>query len=161
MLKTCTGSSAEIFTKLFFLLRTSLTKTSIYHGTAVDTSLLIDHLGSYILNGPRDPSITQHLVMGISLGGHSAWQVLFNEPRVTAGIVIIGCPDYISKWFDFSYCNLISITFMMFLGVLHLSVCFDNNHDFLVCLLTLLRLAMELWLENWHEFHHTDLKDLN
>lgn len=73
---------------------------SIYHGTAVDTSLLIDHLGSYILNGPRDPSITQHLVMGISLGGHSAWQVLFNEPRVTAGIVIIGCPDYINLMTD-------------------------------------------------------------
>ncbi|PVH85300.1 hypothetical protein DL98DRAFT_452101 [Cadophora sp. DSE1049] len=73
---------------------------SIYHGTAVDTSLLIDHLGSYIFNGPNDPSITQHLVMGISLGGHSAWQVLFNDPRVTAGIVIIGCPDYINLMTD-------------------------------------------------------------
>ncbi|KAG4443033.1 hypothetical protein IFR05_001487 [Cadophora sp. M221] len=73
---------------------------SIYHGTALDTSLLIDHLGSYIFHGPEDPSITQHLVMGISLGGHSAWQVLLNEPRVTAGIVIIGCPDYINLMTD-------------------------------------------------------------
>ncbi|KAK0108303.1 hypothetical protein ONS95_003119 [Cadophora gregata] len=73
---------------------------SIYHGTAVDTSLLIDHLGSYIFNNPSDPSINQHLVMGISLGGHSAWQVLFNEPRVSAGIVIIGCPDYINLMTD-------------------------------------------------------------
>ncbi|KAH9218820.1 hypothetical protein DL95DRAFT_359996 [Leptodontidium sp. 2 PMI_412] len=73
---------------------------SIYHGTALDTSLLIDHLGSYIFHGPEDPSITQHIVMGISLGGHSAWQVLFNEPRVTAGIVIIGCPDYINLMTD-------------------------------------------------------------
>ncbi|KAH7350815.1 hypothetical protein BKA65DRAFT_426173 [Rhexocercosporidium sp. MPI-PUGE-AT-0058] len=73
---------------------------SIYHGTALDTSLLIDHLGSYIFHGPDYPSITQHMVMGISLGGHSAWQVLFNEPRVTAGIVIIGCPDYINLMTD-------------------------------------------------------------
>ncbi|KAH7419960.1 hypothetical protein BKA64DRAFT_30184 [Cadophora sp. MPI-SDFR-AT-0126] len=73
---------------------------SIYHGTALDTSLLIDHLGSYIFNKPNDLSITQHLVMGISLGGHSAWQVLFNEPRVTAGVVIIGCPDYIDLMTD-------------------------------------------------------------
>ncbi|KAL2071637.1 hypothetical protein VTL71DRAFT_12872 [Oculimacula yallundae] len=70
---------------------------SIYHGTALDTSLLIDHIGSYIFLGPNDPTVTQHLVMGISLGGHAAWQVLFNEPRVTAGVVIIGCPDYMKK----------------------------------------------------------------
>ncbi|TVY33547.1 hypothetical protein LOCC1_G008443 [Lachnellula occidentalis] len=67
---------------------------SIYHGTALDTSLLIDHLGSYVFNEPGAPPIEQHLVMGISLGGHAAWQVLFNDPRVTAGVVIIGCPDY-------------------------------------------------------------------
>lgn len=78
--------------------QTILTKPSIYHGTALDTSLLIDHLGSYIFHGPENPSITQHLVMGISLGGHAAWQVLFNEPRVTAGIIIIGCPDYTSEY---------------------------------------------------------------
>ncbi|CZT41318.1 uncharacterized protein RSE6_01041 [Rhynchosporium secalis] len=73
---------------------------SIYHGTALDTSLLIDHLGSYIFLGPDDPAVTQHLVMGISLGGHAAWQVLFNEPRVTAGVVIIGCPDYMNIMTD-------------------------------------------------------------
>ncbi|TVY88651.1 hypothetical protein LAWI1_G006771, partial [Lachnellula willkommii] len=67
---------------------------SIFHGTALDTSLLIDHLGSYVFNEPDSPPIEQHLVMGISLGGHAAWQVLFNDPRVTAGVVIIGCPDY-------------------------------------------------------------------
>ncbi|TVY68807.1 hypothetical protein LSUE1_G008659 [Lachnellula suecica] len=73
---------------------------SIFNGTALDTSLLIDHLGSYIFNGPNEPSIEQHLVMGISLGGHSAWQVLFNDPRVTAGVVIIGCPDYMRVMSD-------------------------------------------------------------
>ena len=70
---------------------------SIFHGTALDMSLLIDHLGSYIFHGPDSPSIDQHLVLGISLGGHAAWQVFFNEPRVTAAIVIIGCPDYMRK----------------------------------------------------------------
>ncbi|KAH8685900.1 Alpha/Beta hydrolase protein [Tricladium varicosporioides] len=73
---------------------------SIFHGTSVDTSLLIDHLESYIFHGPDEPSIDQHLVMGISLGGHSAWQCLFNEPRITAGIVIIGCPDYMRLMSD-------------------------------------------------------------
>jgi pimeloyl-ACP methyl ester carboxylesterase len=71
---------------------------SIFHGTALDTTLLIDHLGSYIFHGPEAPSIDQHLVLGVSLGGHAAWQVLFNEPRVTAAVVIIGCPDYMRKF---------------------------------------------------------------
>ncbi|PMD44344.1 hypothetical protein L207DRAFT_542135 [Hyaloscypha variabilis F] len=73
---------------------------SIFHGTALDTSLLIDHLGSFIFLGPDAPSIDQHLVLGISLGGHAAWQVFFNEPRVTATIVIIGCPDYMRVMTD-------------------------------------------------------------
>lgn len=37
-------------------------------------------------------------MLGVSLGGHAAWQVLFNEPRVTAAVVIIGCPDYMRKF---------------------------------------------------------------
>jgi pimeloyl-ACP methyl ester carboxylesterase len=71
-----------------------LITASIYHGTGLDTSFLIDHLGSYLCLDPNAPEIDQHLVLGISLGGHAAWQVFFNEPRVTAAIVIIGCPDY-------------------------------------------------------------------
>ncbi|TVY21453.1 hypothetical protein LARI1_G000587 [Lachnellula arida] len=71
-----------------------LTGISIFHGTALDTSLLIDHLGSYVFNEPDSPPIEQHMVMGVSLGGHAAWQVLFNDPRVMAGVVIVGCPDY-------------------------------------------------------------------
>jgi pimeloyl-ACP methyl ester carboxylesterase len=70
---------------------------SIFHGTALDTSLLIDHIGSYIFHGADGPKIEQNLVLGISLGGHAAWQVFFNDPRVTAAIVIIGCPDYMRK----------------------------------------------------------------
>jgi pimeloyl-ACP methyl ester carboxylesterase len=69
----------------------------VFHGTALDTSLLIDHLGSYIFHGPDSPTIDEHLVLGISLGGHAAWQVFFHEPRVTAAIVIIGCPDYLRE----------------------------------------------------------------
>lgn len=70
---------------------------SVFHGTAMDTSLLMDHLGSYIFPGPDAPPIEQHFVAGVSLGGHAAWQVLFHEPRVTAAVIIIGCPDYMRE----------------------------------------------------------------
>ncbi|PQE04668.1 alpha beta hydrolase fold-containing protein [Rutstroemia sp. NJR-2017a BBW] len=73
---------------------------SIFHGTATDTSLLIDHLPSYVFNTVDSPPIKQHLVLGISLGGHAAWQILFADPRVTAGVVIIGCPDYLRVMTD-------------------------------------------------------------
>ena len=58
----------------------------------------MDHLGSYIFHGPAAPSLDQHIVLGWSLGGHAAWQVLFNEPRVTAAVVVVGCPDYMSRY---------------------------------------------------------------
>ena len=98
MLKICLGMAycTPICTSL------NLTGYSVLHGTALDTSLLIDHLGSYIFNDVDGPVIEQNLVMGISLGGHAAWQVFFNEPRVTAAVVIIGCPDYMRKYLYFS-----------------------------------------------------------
>ncbi|KAL2757963.1 hypothetical protein ACRALDRAFT_1074774 [Sodiomyces alcalophilus JCM 7366] len=43
-----------------------------------------------------DVKVDQHLVLGVSLGGHSAWQALFAEERIKAGVVIIGCPDYMA-----------------------------------------------------------------
>ncbi|KAH8820914.1 Alpha/Beta hydrolase protein [Xylogone sp. PMI_703] len=73
---------------------------SIFQGTAMDTSLLMDHLGSYILYAPDDPPIDYHMAMGISLGGHSTWQLFFNEPRISTAIVIIGCPDYMRLMSD-------------------------------------------------------------
>lgn len=76
--------------------------SSIFHGTATDTSLLIDHLGSYVFHGVDEPIVDQHLVLGISLGGHAAWQVLFNDERVSAAVVIIGCPDYMRKFLAFN-----------------------------------------------------------
>ncbi|RKF72880.1 putative alpha beta hydrolase fold-containing protein [Golovinomyces cichoracearum] len=77
-----------------------LIEASIIHGTAVDTSLLIDHLDSYIFQEPDSPKIDHHLVLGVSLGGHSAWQVLLDDSRVYSGVIIIGCPDYTSLMSD-------------------------------------------------------------
>ncbi|KAL1610183.1 hypothetical protein SLS60_001848 [Paraconiothyrium brasiliense] len=64
------------------------------HGTAADTSQIMDHLTSYIFTSPSSPQITQHFVLGISLGGHAAWHCILAEPRITAAVVGIGCPDY-------------------------------------------------------------------
>lgn len=93
MLKICLGGSSSYYFQQSII----HFYPSIFHGTAMDTSLLIDHLESYIFHGPDHHSIDQHLVMGISLGGHAAWQVLFNDERVTAAVVIIGCPDYMRE----------------------------------------------------------------
>lgn len=67
---------------------------SCYHGTATDTSHLMDHLESYIFTSTNGPKITQNFALGISLGGHATWHCLLSEPRITAGVVGIGCPDY-------------------------------------------------------------------
>ena len=37
-----------------------------------------------------------NFVCGVSLGGHAAWQVLMDDPRISTAIIIIGCPDYIT-----------------------------------------------------------------
>ena len=55
-------------------------------------SLLLDHLSSYLPS--HLPSPCQHLVLGVSLGGHSAWQCILVDPRITAAIIIVGCPDF-------------------------------------------------------------------
>ncbi|KAI9768852.1 MAG: hypothetical protein M1840_004666 [Geoglossum simile] len=66
---------------------------SIYHGTALDTSILMLYLPPYIFPQSKQ-TVTENLVLGISLGGHATWLSLLHEPRVTAAIAIIGCPDY-------------------------------------------------------------------
>lgn len=75
----------------------------IVSGMVADTALLIDSLEGYIFgNGTYATSagstrrVDQHLALGVSLGGHSVWQTLFAEPRITAGVVVIGCPDYVA-----------------------------------------------------------------
>lgn len=68
-------------------------------GTARDTSLLMDYLAAFIFpNGEH--KISENLVLGVSLGGHAAWSCLLHEPRVSAGVVIIGCPDYLNLMVD-------------------------------------------------------------
>jgi pimeloyl-ACP methyl ester carboxylesterase len=65
---------------------------SIYEGTARDTSHLLNHLPSYL---PQHlPAPSQHLVLGVSLGAHSAWHCVLHDPRITAAVIIIGCPDF-------------------------------------------------------------------
>ena len=66
-----------------------------YSGTALDVSHLITHLPSYI-----PFKVSQHICGGVSLGGHATWQLLLSEPRIEAGIVVIGCPDYVSLMTD-------------------------------------------------------------
>jgi hypothetical protein len=71
-------------------------------GTVSDTQGLIDVVEGYLkvaVEGRMNVgwTIDQHLVLGISLGGHSAWQLMFRDERVTAGVEVIGCPDYIGE----------------------------------------------------------------
>lgn len=40
------------------------------------------------------------MTLGISLGGHSVWHLLLHEPRITTGIIVIGCPDYLGLMKD-------------------------------------------------------------
>lgn len=59
----------------------------------------MDYLASYTF--PKaEHKITENLVLGVSLGGHAAWSCLLHEPRISAGVVIIGCPDYINLMAD-------------------------------------------------------------
>lgn len=65
-------------------------------GMVADTVVLMDVLEGYLF--PDQPArIDQHLVLGKSLGGHTTWQTLFHEPRVTAGVSIVGCADFMRK----------------------------------------------------------------
>ncbi|KAK5168166.1 uncharacterized protein LTR77_006734 [Saxophila tyrrhenica] len=66
-----------------------------YTGTALDVSHLITHLPSYL-----PFKINEHICGGVSLGGHATWTLLMNEPRVRAGMVVIGCPDYVRLMTD-------------------------------------------------------------
>jgi len=68
---------------------------SCYHGTSTDTSQLLDYIEAYIFPEASDKrKITQNIVFGISLGGHAGWHVLMQDPRFSAAIITIGCPDY-------------------------------------------------------------------
>ena len=70
-------------------------------GTVADQVCLLDAVGGYLFHdgdqGVTMPVIDQHLALGVSLGGHSVWQLMFVDSRVCAGVPAIGCPDYISE----------------------------------------------------------------
>ncbi|KDR79059.1 hypothetical protein GALMADRAFT_244822 [Galerina marginata CBS 339.88] len=67
---------------------------AIQIGTAQDISLVIDFLTMYLF--PHgECKIDSWGVIGISLGGHSTWIALSQDPRITIGVPIIGCPDYL------------------------------------------------------------------
>lgn len=68
---------------------------TLFSGTAQDVSMLITHLPSYL---PFTP--TFHICGGVSLGGHATWQCLLNDSRIRAGIVVVGCPDYVRLMTD-------------------------------------------------------------
>ncbi|KAI9810164.1 MAG: hypothetical protein M1826_003696 [Phylliscum demangeonii] len=66
---------------------------SIYHGTFRDTSTLIDQVSIYLF--PRaERTIVDHMVLGVSLGGHTAWQCLLHEDLITACVIVVGCPNF-------------------------------------------------------------------
>ncbi|KAF9887136.1 hypothetical protein FE257_010511 [Aspergillus nanangensis] len=72
---------------------------AMFQGTARDVSLLMDYFPSYIF--PKsEHTISENLVLGVSLGGHAAWSCILHDPRVSAGVVIIGCPDYLNLMVD-------------------------------------------------------------
>ncbi|RPD54297.1 hypothetical protein L226DRAFT_616977 [Lentinus tigrinus ALCF2SS1-7] len=68
---------------------------AIQTGTAQDVTSLIDFLPWYLFPN-EEREIKEWIVSGISLGGHSTWIALKNDPRVKVGIPIIGCPDYLA-----------------------------------------------------------------
>ncbi|KAK1995739.1 hypothetical protein LX36DRAFT_712914 [Colletotrichum falcatum] len=75
-------------------------------GMVGDTTALIDVVEGYLKlelarrGADEEWKMDQHLVLGVSLGGHSAWQTMFREDRVSAGVIIIGCPDYMGLLSD-------------------------------------------------------------
>ena len=52
------------------------------------------YLSSYIFYNSPTQTIDDHIVVGISLGGHAAWQCVLHDKRISTAIVVIGCPDY-------------------------------------------------------------------
>ena len=60
----------------------------------VESYLFHDSIGE---EGKQRKVIDHHLALGVSLGGHSVWQLMFADPRVRAGVAVIGCPDYMSE----------------------------------------------------------------
>lgn len=62
-------------------------------GGSRDASFIVDFLSSYLF--PHDErTVAEWVITGKSLGGHSTWHVLANDPRIKIGVPFIGMPDY-------------------------------------------------------------------
>lgn len=73
-------------------------------GTAADQERLIDAVAGYLfVGGVGERTIDGHVLLGVSLGGHSVWQTMFLDGRVKAGVVIIGCPDFECEYLNLAY----------------------------------------------------------
>ena len=59
----------------------------------------MDYLPSFVFPS-SERQVSENLVLGVSLGGHAAWSCLLHEPRISAAVVIIGCPDYVALMAD-------------------------------------------------------------
>ena len=59
----------------------------------------MNYISSYFFP-TSEHSIVDHLVLGVSLGGHAAWHCIIHDPRITTAIVVIGCPDYVRLMSD-------------------------------------------------------------
>ncbi|KAK7419264.1 hypothetical protein QQX98_003416 [Neonectria punicea] len=66
---------------------------STIDGIVADIETSVTFLESYVegIFTPKD-----FIVTGISLGGHVTWNVLAKDPRIRAGIAIVGSPDLTS-----------------------------------------------------------------
>jgi hypothetical protein len=65
-----------------------------------------DLVGSYLFRDQPERLIDRHLALGVSMGGHSVWQLMFAEPRVSAAVVVVGCPDFTSELCFTPICGL-------------------------------------------------------
>jgi hypothetical protein len=73
-------------------------------GTVADQRELLDAVHGYLFVEDDDDvgakagtKINEHLMLGVSLGGHLIWETMFVEHRIAAGIIIVGCPDVVGE----------------------------------------------------------------
>ncbi|KAK3326481.1 hypothetical protein B0H66DRAFT_600601 [Apodospora peruviana] len=65
-------------------------------GAVADQIVLLDAIGGYLFHESDHREIDHHVALGVSMGGHSVWQLMFADPRIRAGVVVIGCPDFMA-----------------------------------------------------------------
>lgn len=58
-----------------------------------DMAALMDVVAGYL-----DRTVSGHVCLGWSLGGHSAWQAWMGDERIEAAVVVVGCPDLVGEF---------------------------------------------------------------